>query len=336
MWWQPQWHELPGWLGFFAAAVLLLVFISAGDRRRRLNPKQVDDGAGEVGCGKCGYDVRGLISPICPECGSNLNDVGRFTARFRRWQNAPPLLRAALWTAGCCFVFLLVAIGYAGNYGTIRNLHVETYETYFFDNAAGPEQPPLMMRLERQTDRLQPVLSQSRDTIDRSMVAVAVYPSSTKRIDELRALIPGGRTQLDAGTDWPAPTATPAFEIAGTQDDLDAISWDATVGDLLGLGWSNDQRRELAARFAMMTQGGKRGGSRFLTSINLNERLAGNHWGVQPFTVAFHRSMVFTWLPLAIMGGLALLVWIVGLRWALRKRPVVNRRAFVPAFEPAV
>ncbi len=31
----------------------------------------------DLGCGKCGYNVYGLPTPICPECGSNLDEVGR-------------------------------------------------------------------------------------------------------------------------------------------------------------------------------------------------------------------------------------------------------------------
>ena len=42
-------------------------------------------------CGRCGYEVRNLPSDICPECGSDLNVVGRSTSaqlwrrRLQRW-----------------------------------------------------------------------------------------------------------------------------------------------------------------------------------------------------------------------------------------------------------
>jgi len=41
-------------------------------------------------CGHCGYDVRGLPSPVCPECGSDLRIVG--VGRRR-----PPPLSEAGW-----------------------------------------------------------------------------------------------------------------------------------------------------------------------------------------------------------------------------------------------
>lgn len=33
-------------------------------------------GSGEMGCGKCGYAVRGASGLACPECGADLREVG--------------------------------------------------------------------------------------------------------------------------------------------------------------------------------------------------------------------------------------------------------------------
>ena len=38
----------------------------------------------ELGCGKCGYNVRGLPSSTCPECGSDLELVGRVPVNRQR------------------------------------------------------------------------------------------------------------------------------------------------------------------------------------------------------------------------------------------------------------
>lgn len=47
-------------------------------------------------CGKCGYSVRGLDSFTCPECGSDLREVGILTDDRRRFTR--PIIHAALWT----------------------------------------------------------------------------------------------------------------------------------------------------------------------------------------------------------------------------------------------
>ncbi len=51
---------------------------------------------GEAVCGRCGYIVRGLPSFTCPECGSDLRQVGIRTAGQPR--PLGPWTRAALWT----------------------------------------------------------------------------------------------------------------------------------------------------------------------------------------------------------------------------------------------
>lgn len=52
--------------------------------------------AAEPSCGKCGYPVRGLTSLNCPECGSDLREVGIVTPRTAR--EAGPLVWAVVWT----------------------------------------------------------------------------------------------------------------------------------------------------------------------------------------------------------------------------------------------
>ena len=47
-------------------------------------------------CGKCSYAVQGLPSFTCPECGSDLREVGIVTPTTRR--PLPPLVLAIIWT----------------------------------------------------------------------------------------------------------------------------------------------------------------------------------------------------------------------------------------------
>lgn len=57
----------------------------------------------ERGCGKCGYNVRGLPSSTCPECGSDLEVVGRVPVNRQRGKTIP---RAILFA-----VVLAIATG---------------------------------------------------------------------------------------------------------------------------------------------------------------------------------------------------------------------------------
>ena len=98
------------WVVFVATGGLLVLLAWLGSRRRRLNPRQVAESTGDIGCAHCGYDVRGLPSDICPECGSDLNEVGRIAPQFRRWQAVPPLLRGLVFAP----IVLLLAAMFGG------------------------------------------------------------------------------------------------------------------------------------------------------------------------------------------------------------------------------
>jgi hypothetical protein len=53
-------------------------------------------------CGKCGYGVRGLPTTTCPECGSDLREVGIVTPGVR--STLGPGMRLALWTIALALV----------------------------------------------------------------------------------------------------------------------------------------------------------------------------------------------------------------------------------------
>jgi hypothetical protein len=81
-----------GWLPCLIAlgaigvvVVVLLIYL------RRRNPIQE-----EPICGQCGYNVTGLPSSFCPECGSDLRAVGIIAAGSRK--PLPPLVKGILWS----------------------------------------------------------------------------------------------------------------------------------------------------------------------------------------------------------------------------------------------
>jgi hypothetical protein len=107
------WHF---WLVFIGTGVLLVVLAWAGSRRRRLSPKQVEAGGYPAACGRCGYDLTGLPGRICPECGSDLELVGRLSPRFHLWAAVPVTARTIVWTvaiAAFSGAFVYTAIEYA-------------------------------------------------------------------------------------------------------------------------------------------------------------------------------------------------------------------------------
>lgn len=100
------------WTAYVACGALCLLAAFLGSRRRRLRPVDLTGDAAAVECAACGYDVRGLPDPICPECGSDLRDVGRVTPQFRRWQKFPPRARAVFWTL-CIALIGMLTLGLA-------------------------------------------------------------------------------------------------------------------------------------------------------------------------------------------------------------------------------
>src|SRR5437588_12839068 len=59
--------------------------------------------ATEPRCGRCGYNVTGLPGTICPECGSDLREVGIIWPGARK--SLPRWVRAFGWS-----VFVLLAV----------------------------------------------------------------------------------------------------------------------------------------------------------------------------------------------------------------------------------
>ena len=90
-----QW---PFWIAYFGTGALLVLLAWLGGRRRRLSPKQLAAGRHPAACGSCGYDLTGLPGNTCPECGSDLELVGRLSPQFYRWAAVPVTARVIVWT----------------------------------------------------------------------------------------------------------------------------------------------------------------------------------------------------------------------------------------------
>ncbi len=100
------------WIAFFGTGLLLVVLAWAGSRRRKLGPKQLAGGNYPAACGSCGYDLTGLPGTTCPECGSDLELVGRLSPQFHRWAAVPVTARLIVWTVAIsAFAAAMVYIG---------------------------------------------------------------------------------------------------------------------------------------------------------------------------------------------------------------------------------
>ena len=77
------------------AALLLLVIIIAASL---LRAHRVSSSDHEPSCGRCGYIVRGIPTLTCPECGSDLREVGITTGSTGHGQWIPFFFGALVWS----------------------------------------------------------------------------------------------------------------------------------------------------------------------------------------------------------------------------------------------
>ncbi len=69
---------LPPWVAYVLVALMMVglvtwaVSLTTGRIRRELRQQLID--AGFAICGPCGYDLRGLTEPRCPECGAPFDE----------------------------------------------------------------------------------------------------------------------------------------------------------------------------------------------------------------------------------------------------------------------
>jgi hypothetical protein len=84
-----------------SAAVLLLIVVAVIVLRYLLTPRIT-----APLCGRCRYDVTGLPSNICPECGADLNEVGILQPGSVKPMGR--LMRLSLWTISVAAVAVIV------------------------------------------------------------------------------------------------------------------------------------------------------------------------------------------------------------------------------------
>ncbi|MEA2711092.1 MAG: hypothetical protein QOF78_3693 [Phycisphaerales bacterium] len=95
-------------IALFPFVLFVIVLILARIARKTAKPPNADPA-----CGKCGYCVRGLAELTCPECGSDLREVGILAPGLRKPTSTP--MRLFAWTAlaaGPALVFALVGASY--------------------------------------------------------------------------------------------------------------------------------------------------------------------------------------------------------------------------------
>src|SRR5262245_27162203 len=90
-------------------AILSVAFAVAFFFRRAFSPAARAARVTEPSCGSCGYCVRGLEGMICPECGSDLREVGILTPGEQKPMSMK--MRLIFWTAFAPLPALLLAQG---------------------------------------------------------------------------------------------------------------------------------------------------------------------------------------------------------------------------------
>lgn len=303
------------WLAFVATCGLLILLAKLGNQRRQLSPAQPTPDNGDVGCGKCGYNIRGLPGDICPECGSDLNEVGRYTARFRRWQNAPPVLRLFGWTVGCLVVLGMNVGAHQQGFAQECTVRAKGTEWFFMPADREPERTYLLRQETKFSELRRSGFSNRGFLAERFSSKVAVYRVAPDRLATLTRLAGSGNF------DWPPPRSEPLFEFEGTPEQVDEIDWSEVVSSRLGEDGEETLTWQLSYTAASLEK------SYEIYEQSTRLQLDWAAWLTDDVTFLDVDEDRYVWPPVAVMGGIALLTWLLGIPAVVRKRPINTTNA---------
>ena len=326
MWWLPQLDEWPLWFVLTGACVLLVLLAHLGNRRRQLTATQVTDDGDEVGCGTCGYDLRGLPGDICPKCGSNLNDVGRFAMRFKRWQRLPGALRLLAWTLACTFVLGLCVVNYEATVGPWVDHRTNLRETYLTHTDANGNATRFMLRIRRETVTYSRQSSRAvGDEQHGSQLTVELHevsPARAKLVAKQPARVDqfGRNFLVPAGMAWPEPDRPPLLPVTGPEEQIDAIDWTTLVRDHTNQSLPDPRSDSLAYWLSYQSASMvKRPDMAHPSMKYLSDPEA--YWSPLNVTVAWSSYNGPGRSPMVVMLVLAGLTWLLGIWPVMKSRP---------------
>lgn len=339
-----QWHF---WTAFFGTGALLVLLAWLGSRRRKLSPRQIAAGGYPAACGSCGYDLTGLPGHICPECGSDLDLVGRLSPRFHRWQSVPVTARLIVWTivvgaigAGQAIIAMNHGIGQRQRFIGMIQWSLRAPLT----DSRGRERPMdytvIVLALEARFERAVKPDAWLAVTGEIRPVEGTQWSSATIRVDRFTqpTITEDGEAYFWPGAAGGAggssviylePDAGGKPRVSDVNDKL--TNTDSTLQELLalaiehsGYGGKFASPAELAAPIAPSAASFLQYGAP--TQGEAASDWFGNYHGVRKAFATTIQPPEVASTFLAAVGGIWFLIWICGLPFILRKRPMSIRR----------
>lgn len=283
--------------------LLLPVLLGAAVLQATLRGR-VRHASSEPQCGRCGYNVTGLPGTVCPECGSDLAVVG--ITHPGQWVPASRWVRALGWTA---FVALAVLLPLLQVMVELRPYLPSVHDATMSRDFGLPESGAYNgIELSAHT---------------RAVTRQALPPP--QKVTLTLVLKDGRRVtreiEIEDLPEWDAPRLTAWMKKAGIVAPQDALLAEARAVRA-ELEWTFKAPAEGAASFA----GGYGTWGQSSTIDTTGPFLANS--GNQTVTVQPAQWQPF--LPFSV----AVLVWMVGLVWIVRRKPV-SPSAATAARQPA-
>lgn len=282
------------------AALLLLVIIIAASLLRAHRVSPTDH---EPSCGRCGYIVRGIPTLTCPECGSDLREVGITMGKTSHSPWIPFLLGALVWSIILPFVASLVAHaisaalprwGIAAHTVTLLGPKSGAFQSITI-NASGAYR----MGAAAAADPYEPVVSADLLLNDGG---IATFRAELKR-DHYAWRAPSGRE----------------VSASGELDAAAILTWMKDCGiDTSGA----DVMREASQIVQEI-----RSPPPNRTSSGYSSSGSGSPYGAFASGKMSWSADAYASWPNAILWTLALLAWLAGLRWLARRHGLLAKPA---------